>query len=424
MKIMKLCQISWRNLRRNKIRSGVILIAIAIGLFAGTYLSAFMSGWVIGTVNDEIAANLSHIQIHDTAFPANSDITAFFPMDTVTGRLNHSGLDVRVSNRLKLTGMLASANNAVGIAAKAVFPESEREVSTLWKEIPDSLGTYLPCDAEQSRSHPIVISQKTADKLKVKLKSKIVFTFQDVNGDMQSLAFRVCGVFHTSNGMFDEANVFVRYGDIFAATGLPEGSAHETAITAGNSAETIRETPLQAVDETVHQIKAMFPELSVQDWAELNPYLSLSMQWTDMMTFVILGIFLLALSFGIINTMLMAVLERTRELGMLGAIGMSKNRIFGMIMLETVFLTLAGSLVGVALATLFIIPGIHGGVDLTFLTGDSLEDYGFGSTVYPVLNVKMFVEIILLVIVAGILSAIYPARKALMLKPLEAIRAN
>ncbi|MDR2146807.1 MAG: FtsX-like permease family protein [Tannerella sp.] len=115
-------------------------------------------------------------------------------------------------------------------------------------------------------------------------------------------------------------------------------------------------------------------------------------------------------------------MERTFELGMLGAIGMGKHKIFKMIMYETFFLTIAGGAVGIVLATLVIFPSIHNGVDMTSLMGDSLEDYGFSSVVYPVLNLKLFTEIVVLVVVAGILSAIYPARKALKLKSLDAMR--
>ena len=137
---------------------------------------------------------------------------------------------------------------------------------------------------------------------------------------------------------------------------------------------------------------------------------------------IILGIFLFALSFGIINTMLMAVLERTRELGMLGAIGMSKRNIFSMIMLETIFLTLVGGVVGIILGIAVILPTMETGIDLSFFMQDQFEDFGFASKVYPILNMAMLMQIVGLVILAGILSAIYPARKALKLKPLEAIR--
>jgi len=307
--------------------------------------------------------------------------------------------------------MLASASNAVGISAKCVFPDEERRVSTVWRQIPDSLGSFLPDDAKM----PIVISRKTAEKLNVRLKSKIVFTFADAAGDMQSLAFRVSGIYKTTNTMLDEAEVFVRYSDIFPATGLPEGAAHEAAIVLKD---------LKTCDLFSPQITQTLNGFDVEDWKQISPVLDMSKQWVDMMAVIIIGIFLLALSFGIVNTMLMAVLERTRELGMLRAIGMGKSGIFRLLMLETLLLTGLGSVIGIVAGALLVIPSLKTGIDLTFLMSDNFEDYGYGSVIYPVLNLKMFVQIAVMVVVAGILSAVYPAQKALNIKVLDAIRGN
>jgi ABC-type lipoprotein release transport system permease subunit len=411
-----IANLAWKNLWRNKTRSGVILGAIALGLFAGTYLSAFLSGWMAGTVNDEINANLSHIQIRDTSFAADNDINAYFLRNDVAATLRAAAardIPTNASYRLNINGMLSSANNAVGVRVNGVNVAEEKAVSTIWQTIPDSSGYFLEDAGKPAGlSNPIVISAKTAGKLKVKVKSKIVFSFQDAGGEMQSMAFRVCGIFKTANTAFDEGNVFVRYADIFPNTALPEGAVHVAALMFGN----------ENIDAITPEIKALFPAFSVQSWKELSPMIAISLGLMDVMVVVMLAIFLFALAFGIINTMLMAVLERTRELGMLGAIGMSKGKIFRMLMLETIFLTLAGSVAGIVVATAALLPSIHAGIDLTPLMGDTFEDYGFSSVVYPVLNVKMFIEILILVIAAGVLSAIYPARKALKLEPLDAMR--
>ncbi|MDR1417174.1 MAG: FtsX-like permease family protein, partial [Prevotellaceae bacterium] len=194
---------------------------------------------------------------------------------------------------------------------------------------------------------------------------------------------------------------------------LPQNAIHEVAINLPD---------LKTCDLLFPEVKAALPALEVQSWREINPALALSMEWAAMFSVIILGIFLLALSFGIVNTMLMAVLERSKELGMLKAIGMHKNKIFRMIMLETMLLTLLGSAVGVILATAVLLPSLKTGVDLTFMMGDSLEDYGFSSIIYPVISLKMFAEIAILVAAAGMLSAIYPARKALGTNTIEAIK--
>ncbi|MDR0560240.1 MAG: FtsX-like permease family protein [Prevotellaceae bacterium] len=400
MKTFFILRLSWRNIWRNKVRSGVILGAIAIGLLAGTYLSALMSGWVLGTVNSDINNFMSHVQIHDTAFVANSDINAVFQKTTVQERIARSGIEATLACRLKMNGMLASANNAIGIAVKGIDRDEEMKTTTLYRQIPDSLGAFFPDDARL----PIFISGKTADKLKVRVKSKIIFTFQDSRGDMQSLAFRVCGIFKTTNGMFDESTAFVRYADIFPTTGLPDGAAHEAAVLFSG---------LEASDALTPKIRELFPDMKVDDWTEMSPTLAMNMAFMDMMTLIFTGIFLFALSFGIVNTMLMAVLERSRELDMLGAIGMSRRKVFSMIMFETLLLTFIGSIAGIILALAFLAPSVHSGLDLTPLMGEDFVDWGFGSVIYPVVNIKMFLQTIALVFAAGILSAVYPAKKAL-----------
>ena len=392
--------LAWKNIWRNKVRSGVILGAIAIGLFSGTFLLSFLNGWIIGTVSSDLKTQYAHVQIHDTTFLANYDINACFNREEVEAKIKQSGLPVAVAFRLNITGMIASPYNTVGVTAKAVFPDEEMQVTDVWKHIPDTMGVYLTDDTRNA----IVISKRTADKLKVRLRSRIVFTFQNVHGDMQSIAFRVSGIFKTTNMMFDEGYVFMRYHDVFNYTGLPEGAVHEAGILMQD---------IETCSLIAPQLKRLFPDMDVQDWREINPSLAMTFAYADFMGIIILGIFLLALSFGIINTMLMAVLERTRELGMLGAIGMSKGMIFNMIMLETVFLTLLGGIVGIILGIVFVMPTLETGIDLSFLIGDQFEDFGFSSMVYPILNVQMLVQIVGLVLLAGILSAIYPARKAL-----------
>ena len=349
---------AWKNIWRNKVRSGVILGAIAIGLFSGTFLLSFIEGWIIGTVNSDIKTQYSHVQIHDTAFLSNSNINACFMREEVEGKMAHFGKDAArhvstTTYRLNFTGMLASPYKAVGVTAKGVLADEEMQVTDVWRHIPDTMGVFLTDDTRMA----IVISSRIAEKLKVRLRSRIVFTFQDVHGDMQSLAFRVGGIYKTTNAMFEEGHVFVRYADVFNYTGLPDGAFHEAAILLPD---------IETCAIVAPQLKSMFPDMEVREWSEVNPALVLTLAYTDFMGIIILGIFLFALSFGIINTMLMAVLERTRELGMLGAIGMSKRKIFNMIMLETVFLTLLGGISGIILGAAVLLPVLETGIDLSF----------------------------------------------------------
>ena len=402
--------LAWKNIWRNQLRSSLILMAIAIGLFAGTFTIAFVTGWGRATIESEICNQLSHVQVHTPEFNLNNDISEYFLRDQLSPILDSVAKVNSITYRLRLNGIIASANNTIGAFVKGIDVAEETRTSTIHQYVADSLGTFL---AGNDRMQ-IVISQKVADKLKVRLKSKLVLSIQDVNGEMQSVAFRVGGIFKTMNSIFDESTVFIRSSDIFPYTGLPEGAVHEAAVMVEN---------VKAGKKLTKALKQALPDMEVEGWEKLQPALGLMYAWTDLINVIILSIFLIALSFGIVNTMLMAVLERTKELGVLACIGMNKNKIFIMVMLETLFLTIVGSSVGI-LGAWFVTgyTGTHG-IDLGFLLNANYEDFGFSSIVYPILDPKAFVQIILLVVVAGIFSAVYPARKALKINSWEATKS-
>ena len=194
-------------------------------------------------------------------------------------------------------------------------------------------GTYL----YKLKRNPIIIGEKLANKLGVKVNSKVVLNFQDSNNNTVSTGFRVEGIFKTINSSFDEENVFVKYDDLAPLVSL-SGKYHEIAILCDNITET----------ETVeNQIKT---NNSVESWDQLSPELGYAQEAMSNFIYIFMGIILLALAFGIVNTMLMAVLERKREIGMLLSVGMDKRKVFTMIILETLFLAFIAALLGVLLS--------------------------------------------------------------------------
>lgn len=404
-----LIRLAWKNIWRNRFRSLLILSAIAIGLFAGTFTIAFVTGWGRATIETEICNQLSHTQIHTPEFSYNYDINSYFTREEVVNAIDSMPYLSGASYRLKLYGVLASASNTVGVFVHGVHPEEERATTTICNCIIDSCGTFL-----EDGKLPIVISERTAKKLKARMKSKLVLSLQDTHGEMQSIAFRVGGIFKTNNSMFDESTVFVRRSDILSYTGLPGNAVHEAAIMAEDihSGKVITKKLAQAL-----------PQVEVQGWNELQPALGLMHAWTDLINVIILSIFLIALTFGIVNTMLMAVLERTKELGVLACIGMNKRNIFKMVMFETLFLTAVGSCIGILLAMGVIGYTGEYGIDLGFLLNANYERFGFSSVVYPWLRGRAFAEIILLVFVTGVAAAIYPACKALKINSWEATKS-
>ena len=143
----------------------------------------------------------------------------------------------------------------------------------------------------------------------------------------------------------------------------------------------------------------------------------------NLMMYIFVVIILLALGFGIVNTMLMAIMERVKEIGMLMAVGMNRVRVFTMIVTETVFLSLTGGIFGIVLALATIAVTAKTGIDLS-LWAQGLNSAGFDAIIYPEIGLDSVIVVTILVMITGLFSAFYPARKAIKLNPAEAIRID
>ncbi len=402
-----LTRIAWRNVWRNKVRSLILLCSIALGVWAGIFMLSFSWGMSIQYVNLAIKGQISHIQMHQPEFKQDRKIT--YTIDDAPGRIQeiNSLPGVRAScGRIIISGMISSPTSGAGASISGIDPDQENMVTGMATNVIQ--GEYF----ESKKKNQILIGEKLANKLNVKLNNKVVLTFQDIDSHITAAAFRVAGIYKTSNSSTDELNVFVKHAALSPLLGLEEGSVHEIAILLIEGAEM---APIYA------SLKAKYPALLVEDWKALAPELRLVVDSFRMNMVVFMGIILLALTFGIINTMLMAVLERFHELGVLMAIGMNKFSVFMMIMLETLYLAIIGGICGLLLAygTIQILG--RTGIDLSaFAKG--LSAYGMDTLVYPALQNNQYLEIFIMIFIAAILSAIYPAYKALKLNPVQAIR--
>ena len=398
---------AWRNIWRNRTRSMLVMLSVIIGLWAGLFTMGFVNGMYQEHFKDTIQNYLSNLQVHHKDFHIERELYNTISLEK--SDINYLEKDKRIhgfSPRVITSVMLASPVNALGVNAIGIIPFREDSVTGLYKKIIE--GVHL----NTSKQNGILIGEKIASKLKVKIKNKVVISFQDMNGDIISAAYRVVGIFRSSNTSFDESNVFVLSDHIQSLSGLSPTSFHELAVLLNSNKD---ELFVKA------ELKKIFPKALVQDWMELSPELDLVMNSFTFYTYIFIGIILLALSFGIINTMLMAVLERVRELGMLMAIGMNKPRVFFMIVLETVFLSVAGSPIGFLVSYLTIYFFGKTGIDLSMFS-KGLTGYGFATVIYPSLNVSIYFGISIMTFFAALLASLYPALKALKLKPVEAIR--
>ena len=466
--------IAWKNVWRSRVRSLVVVFAIAIGLWGGILAVAFMEGLLLGRLNDAVKIEVASIQLHNAAFMENDEIQ--YTIDNVDALMadiqSEEGVEA-LTKRFKTDVMINSNRSAAGVTLLGVVPETEKKVSELYKHLVDTNSRYF----EGVRRHPILIGQKLAKKLKVHLRSKLMINTVDINGQAVREVFRVVGIFKTQNTGFDEANVFILFSDAQKIFGIPENQAHEVAIlmknmrNSGALADSLknkytrfriddkallkarndsipqevyntlaklksekeysysaygallrRQLGMEKFEEYKKQLYALGESgLSVTQWFEISPELAMQSTWLDFMMYVFVGIILAALGFGIINTMLMAVLERVREIGMLIAIGMNRRRVFAMIVLETVFLTFTGGIVGIFISWLTVSILNAKGVNMSQFS-QGMEALGYPSLIYPTIETSSYFVVAAMVVLTGILAAIYPALHAVRLKPAEAIR--
>jgi len=475
---MIIWSIAWKNVWRNKRRSLVVIAAVTIGIISGVLLIGIWKGWTEQRLHDAIYNEASHVQIHNNEYLKNEEIDLTIKNPDKISRFLDSLQ--QVSGWVKRTKVVAMANTPwanTGIVFYGIDPEKEKNVTEIYKRIIPGAGEY----PKTSNTGDILISDKTAEILKLKqyivtdstieelknekmpetvlirlkdfkdqrfrspkdfrealssvfnkkeldrygsmimntaldyrLRSKVQITMSDLNGDPVQGIFRVCGIYKTTNTSFDQVSVFVNAGALAELYGSDKILTHEIAVLLNNIDE------CEIVKE---KLSGISPGNSVMTWKELAPDAALMNDFMIIYYLVFVGIIMLALAFGIINTMLMAILERTKELGMLMAIGMNRKRIFSMIMLETIFLTIVGAIVGMLSG--WVIIRILGRTGIQFTGwGEGFEAIGFAAKVFPIITLDFFMYTTIMVILTAIISSIGPARKALKLNPVETLRTE
>ncbi|MBT4728774.1 MAG: ABC transporter permease [Bacteroidetes bacterium] len=401
--------IAWRNVWRNKVRSSIVIIAVCLGLMSGVFSAAFMKGWMGQRMDAVLLTEMSYIQIHHPEFKENYEFTYFVDnSDKIVQDIKSLDPTIKLSKRMVINSMVASAETGTGVMIKGIDPEMEKEVTNIYTKIVE--GAYF----EGISKNPVVIGKKLADKLDVSIRNKIIVTVQDQDGNVTSGAFRVAGIYKTSNTTFDGSTIFVRNNDLATLVGVNPEMSHEIALLLSDQ---------HNLEETTRIIGALNPDLLTESWKDLSPEMGYMDDLMGAYMYFIIIIILFALCFAIINTMLMAVLERVKEIGMLMAVGMNKLRVFSMLMLESIFLTLSGGFLGIVLGYILFLFFQKNGIDMS-IWGEGLEAMGFAAIIYPEFDYGMIIPIIILVILTGLLSSLYPAYKALKLNPADSIRTD
>jgi ABC-type lipoprotein release transport system permease subunit len=397
---------AWRNIWRNPRRTAVILIAIVIGVWSMIALGALMRGMFVGMIDNGISTLTGDLQIHDQGYHRDPviDHTMTDPgrvIDVLEARLPPGS---RWTGRVRVNAVASNARHNSGVTLVGMDPATEAEVSFIGPEVMVD-GQYLEPDDHQG----ILVGKAFMEKYETKIGYKVVLMSEAADDEIASRAFRIRGVFDAEMESTEKRFVFVTRPaarDMLKMDGLSEFSI---SLPQG-------ETPAQVKRELL----AALPEgYEVLTWKELLPTLRAYVRlFNGVMTLWYVVVFI-AMSFGLVNTILMAVFERMREFGLLKAMGMKPIWIVREVVTEAFFLLIIGLAAGNALG-LVTVWALSGGIDLSaFATG--METFSMTRMIYPAIWARDVITANGVVFGLGLLVSVYPAAKAARFTPVEAL---
>ncbi|MBL4607444.1 MAG: ABC transporter permease [Pseudomonadales bacterium] len=415
---MNLVGLAWRNIWRRKRRTAITAVSIGFGVFLAVTFSGVGDYSYTNMINASADMGLGHITIE--ALDYNQSPAPDKNIDQVATIQQSLQRIPGVENsyaRILGQGMFASAHKSVGGAFLAIDPNSETSKHNLFL---CSLEEGALFDAN---SRGVIVGRGMAKKLKLRLGKKLVYTTTDKNGEIVSEIARVSGIFSTGVKAVDGAFVLLPINSVRRTVGYSKNEASLVAVMIKDQRYTTQ--VLASVRQQLAQIDPSSKQIEILSWretqSEVAGLISLDRS-SNYISQVLIGLLIAA---GILNTLLMSVLERTREFGVMMALGMAPHTLFFLVIIESVCLAFLGLGFGVLLTTPWYFYLNRVGIDMSGAMGG---DYTAGGVLIdPVLKLYLYPETIAAILFAvfllTLLSGLYPAWKAGRTPPVESLKA-
>ena len=402
--------IGWRNMWRQRRRSLVVIFSMAIGIFAMIISVAFINGMTIQMVENTISTSLGHIAIHHRGYQDSMKIEYnFYPDPRYYGLMKKNAEIKSFTPRVKVQGMIRSSEASRGVMVVGIDPVREKNVSMLYEYTSRKNGSRFLGDPAADE---VLIAKSLADKLDLYLGDKLVLMVQDEHNEIIGVGLQIVGFFETPVESFDKFVVFTGIKKLQEITGLGGNVSEITIITKNKDVvDPAKKYLLGAINNS---------GLEILTWKDMAPNLVSAIRLMDSMMYIFFMIIFITVVFSVANTLIMSIMERFHELGVMKCIGTRPAQIFFMVIFEAINLGLVGLMLGIAVAVPLVILMGHTGLDLSFAM-DAMRKWKIGNTIYPMIRMRDLIAATSVVLTTTIVAAIYPAYKAARIKPFEAL---
>ncbi len=402
-------RLAWRNLWRQPRRTWLTVGAMAFSNVILVFMISLQFGMYGMMIDNTLALFTGHLQVQANGYKDDKKIRQTVPdAAALADRLSETIDGARVAVRANAFALVSSADRSFGVQVVGVQPDKEPGISTLPGLV--VTGSYL-----QGRSEEVVIGSILARNLKVGVDDELTLIGSGKDGSFAAVVATVSGIFESGIAVLDR-NMVEMPLSLFQETFFMGDSAHEIVM---------RMPGLDDVPLAVSAVSAALPsdqDLVVHDWDALQPGLKQAIQADIAGAWFMYGVLVVLVAFSVLNTVLMSVLERTREFGIVLSLGLSPGRLAWLVMLETALMAILGLLLGVLIG--WAVTAWFGYAGFSYPGMEVMADkFNLPARIFPQATMLSLFLGPGVVFVGTLLASIYPALRIHLLEPVQAMRA-
>lgn len=406
-------KMAWRNIWRNPRRTILTICAIAFASLLLVFMLSFQFGSYETMINTSVKIHTGHLQIQADAYQAKKNMRLVVPNPVkIAGILDAMPNIEAYTFRGQAFSLISSNERTYGGVVTGIDPDHEAGVSRLKSLIRQ--GEFLSSDD----MNQALVGKLLAKNLRVKIGDELTVMGQGRDGSIAATVVKVKGIYSSGIDEFDRASIHIPL-KTFQEVYTMQGAVHEVVVIADS---------LRNLDTLKRTIKANLSSLNLKkpltvlDWNELMPGLRQSIEMDLISGLIFYLLLVLVVAFSILNTFLMAIFERTREFGVLMAIGTTPGRLTKVLLIESMSMTFVGIVAGIIVGSMITVYFQSHGIEISGAS-ELLSQFGITGRMYPKLSLLSAVSGPLAVLIITFFAALYPALKVRRMRPVEAMRA-